>query len=166
MENRTAARRHVSIGLRIAAAALATGCARGAPVPPLAVGDPSPELLAGGPGVHVAWLVREDDLLGCRTRARELRALGARHPSRMRLTMVVVGESTGLAEGFIRRERLAATLRTAAARTYRDQLGATPLPALLVIEDGRVRALWSGAPESPPTETAALAAVLARLVPK
>jgi hypothetical protein len=163
MENRATARRIVGIGLRIAAAALAAGCARGAPAPPLAVGDPSPELLAGGPGVHVVWLVREGDLLGCRTRARELRALGARHPSGIRLTMVVVGESTGLAEGFIRRERMDATLRTAADRAYRDQLGATPLPALLVIDAGRVSALWSGAPEDPPAEAAA---VLARLVPE
>jgi hypothetical protein len=166
MENRAAAPASVAGCLRLAAAALVLGCGPGAPAAGLAAGDRSPELLGGG--VRVAWVVREDDLLGCRHSARELRALKARYGSSVPIDVVVVGENEGLAPGFLRRERLDATLVEIDLRTYREQFGGTGLPLLLVVDRGSVRAVWKGSPEDTPAGRAVageLAEVVGTILP-
>lgn len=167
MENRAAAPASVAGCLRLAAAALVVACGSGAPAAGLAAGDRSPELLADG-GVRVAWVVREDDLLGCRHSAKALRALKARYGSSVPVDVVLVGENEGLAPGFLRRERLDATLVEIDRRTYREQFGGTGLPMLLVVDRGRVRAIWKGSPEDTPAGRAVageLAEVVGTILP-
>jgi len=167
MENRAIARRCVGACRAILLLALA-GCIPSAPHRELAAGDDAPAALSTGPGVQVVWIVGDADLLACRNRARELRALKARHGSRMRLVLVVVGGGPELAKGFLRVERLDAELTEIGRGKFREEFGAAAFPALLIVEDGRIRAAWRDLAKDdapPPTAPGDLSAVLGTLLP-
>ena len=143
MENRALPRR-VLIRFAVAAAALlaACGCHRGGEAGALRAGEPAPGALPRAE-TQLVWLIGVEDGLACAAPARELRALKSRLGARMQLTVVVVGDSDGLIEGVVRRERLDASLLQMDRDTFREQFRGTPVPALVLVRGGRVAQVWS-----------------------
>lgn len=108
-------------------------------------GDPTPRL--GAPvaeaGLEIVWLIRAEDYLTCETAAFALRRAASR-PEAPVLRVVLVGDDGGLAEGFLRTERVDAQLVRISARELRQHFGGVPLPALYIGRRGAVHRLWSG----------------------
>lgn len=138
---RVAARLATALAL---AGALA-GCRAGEAAPPaVRAGDAAPAPWAEAEGVTVGWVFRVEDGLACVTPSEALRHLAARHGDRLRLSAVYVGESGGLVESLLRRERLRPEVVAMERAAYNEAFGASPLPALYVIERGRIVAAWPG----------------------
>lgn len=93
--------------------------------------------LGGAP--HLVWVLRPEDYLRCTTLAREIRQLQSRYTSGLPLTIVYVGEHPEWVPGFVRRQRLDATLVTLDRGTYESVFGRRPGPWMHVLEGRRVR---------------------------
>lgn len=106
----------------------------------LSVGREVPEYLRAEPGmVTIAWAFRADDMLSCGNAAMSLRHASARFGPNLRLVAIPVGDDAGLAESFLRRQRVPAEIRRLSPRDYARALGSTQVPALFVIQDRHVR---------------------------
>ncbi|HVG45855.1 MAG TPA: hypothetical protein VM890_14035 [Longimicrobium sp.] len=114
-----------------AGAVLRTGAS--APVAVVSAGRPT-----------ILWVVRDADVLACRTPAREMRALQAAYGDRFGIAVVAVGDRPRLVPAFIREERLAAELVPVSERVYRERFGRVVLPAVVVVKGGRVVGVWDG----------------------
>jgi hypothetical protein len=106
----------------------------------LSVGREVPEFLRAEPGmVTLAWAFRADDMLSCGNAAMSLRHAVARYGKNIRLVAMPVGDDAGLAESFMRRQRLDPEIRRLELNQYRRALGSTQVPAIFVISDRFVR---------------------------
>ena len=110
----------------------------------LRTGTAAPAAVARTTGPAILWVIRDADVLACRTPAREMRALQASYGDRLRIAVVAVGDRPRLVPGFIREERLAAELVPVSGSVFRREFGRVVLPAVVVVNGGRVVGVWDG----------------------
>lgn len=136
----------------LATALLGAGCASDPPARVLAPGDPLPEAWLVAPGADlregtaVVWVFRSEDCLSCPDVDYPLRRLQARHGTEIPFVAVHVGgrHRESLAASFFRERRVAVRRAvTLDPRDFRREFGDPPLPALYVVEGGKVR--WTSA---------------------
>lgn len=122
------------------------------PAPELAVGDPAPALLstsAAAEVLQVTWVFGPADPLSCRNSARELRRLAGMRDSGIVLRAVAVDLDTAYVRSFFRAERLSIPV----IHVSRDRLPPdVHWPAVYVMRDGRVRAVFPGSPRTDDAE--------------
>lgn len=125
------------------AVVLAAGCTTPRALRP---GDPAPRWRAdaGASGTELLWLLRDRDVYACRSAAFALRRLGAAGLD-LHLRVIGVGSDGRLIEDFVRSQRIRADLASLNASEYRRHFGATDLPALVLVQNGRVTHVWASA---------------------
>ena len=134
--------------------ALATLAVARRPGPPLAPGSTLPPALVrpGAPDeVVLAWVFRTGDYLSCAAPILELRRAQHALGPKVRIAAVVVGAERhrGWVPAFFRRERVSAEVAYVDVDEYRRVLGASPLPALYLVQGGTIRnVLFAGHAQS------------------
>jgi hypothetical protein len=110
-------------------------------------GDSLPAEFTGADrsNVLLVWAFRPDQLLRCQNPAGPLRHVQRAFAPQVRIVALSVGGDDGLADGFLRRERVPAQHRVISEAQAWRMLGGTSLPALLVVKDGEVESVLSGA---------------------
>jgi hypothetical protein len=128
------------------AAAAALGGAGWSLASPLGEGHRAPRLAPRPPEVEVVWVSTAEDFLACETAANGLRRARSRRGG-PEVRLVLVGDDGGLAEGYLRSQRLESGLLRLSRGEFRRRFGRTEIPALYVAREGRVVRLWMGSGE-------------------
>ncbi len=111
--------------------------------PVLDVGSLTPSVLRGDKPT-VAWVLRTEDCITCRTPAIHLRAVQRHHGGDVRILVVGVDGDPLYFESFLRQERIDAKVVYLDERTYRRAFANAGLPALYVIRNDSVVEAISG----------------------
>lgn len=106
-------------------------------------GRPAPQMGTSSEPYEVVWVSTPNDYLACETAANALRRVHARATAPA-IRLVLVGDDAGMAEGYLRGQRLDVDLTRMSRREFHQRYGRTPLPALYVAREGRVERLWTG----------------------
>ena len=107
----------------------------------LAEGETIPSVLAVEPRpVTVAWILREADCISCLTPATPLRSL-RRFGDTVDVLVVMIGSDSTVVRSFLREERIPARIQILNEATFRETMGRTRLPALVVVSAGKVAKL-------------------------
>lgn len=103
-----------------------------------AIGDPFPLVADPAGALRVAWVLRPDDYLTCQTAADGVRRLQRRHGDALPVTVVSVGAHPEWLRGFLRRQRIEASLVSLSERDYRRRFGGPAAPRLYLLRGGTV----------------------------
>ena len=93
--------------------------------------------------VTVEWAFHRDDLMTCRTSARDLRHLRARYGSQLRIQVVAVDTDAEYVASLLRTERLEAGVTFLSEREYRARYGKEATPVVFASEVGGVRVVFA-----------------------
>lgn len=122
--------------------------ARGGDVPPdqLMLGAPLPELYStlGSGGTVVLWAFDADGCMSCGAPSQQIRTLLRARLPNVRIVMSPVDLQPNLLASFLRRERLEGEVIPLTKDDYSTMFGSTPLPGVLVYENGLLGAAWLG----------------------
>lgn len=91
----------------------------------------------------LGWVFSAEECLSCYTPAAELRRIQAEYGSRVRLSGVAVDVPPDYAEKFFRVQRLNGSITHLSRGEYQRLFGATPLPAMYVVQGGRIIEAWT-----------------------
>ena len=93
--------------------------------------------------VTVEWAFHRDDLMTCRTSARDLRHLRSRYGSQLRIQVVAIDTDAEYVTSLLRTERLEAGVTFLTEREYRARYGVEATPVVFASEAGGVRVVFA-----------------------